>query len=62
MTRLNNKQNMNYFLFNVSLNLTTTMPPGEWILTNLLNTTAQSYENVTEYLSNCDTNIYLIDI
>ena len=53
---------MNYFLFNVSLNLTTTMPPGEWILTNLLNTTAQSYENVTEYLSNCDTNIYLIDI
>ena len=35
---------MNYFLFNVSLNLTTTMPPGEWILTNLLNTTAQSYE------------------
>ena len=31
---------MNYFLFNVSLNLTITMPPGEWILTNLLNTTA----------------------
>ena len=23
------------------------MPPGEWILTNLLNTTAQSYEMVS---------------